>query len=194
MTPARVAASTASRTGVWVGIAAITMTFTAFTSALIVRQGSGTDWIHFRLPALLYVNTLVLLVSSGALELARPRIAGAMAGAPDIRGGGSAASTWVAVALGLGLLFVFGQVLAWRNLIAQGMLLATGPSSAFFYVFTVLHALHVLGGIAGLSYVLARLGSAPPAVAGRAYGAATLYWHFMAALWLYLLLLLTVRL
>ncbi|HTR22010.1 MAG TPA: cytochrome c oxidase subunit 3 [Gemmatimonadales bacterium] len=191
MIPVRVEASRASRTGVWVGIAAITMTFTAFTSAFVVRQGSGTDWIHFRIPALLYVNTLILLASSGALELARPRMtrAAALGDAPA-----QGASTWVAVTLGLGLLFVCGQVLAWRNLVAQGLVLATGPSNAFFYVFTVVHALHVLGGIAGLIYLLRRLGQVPASLAEPVYGATALYWHFMAVLWLYLLLLLTVRL
>src|SRR2546422_5537885 len=53
------------------------------------------------------------------------------------------------VTLGLGLLFVTGQVLAWRQLATQGLFLATSPSSAFFYVFTALHGLHVLGGLAG---------------------------------------------
>ena len=60
-----------ARTGVWIGIATITMSFTAYTSALVVRQGSGADWQHFRLPAILYLNTVLLLASSGALELGR---------------------------------------------------------------------------------------------------------------------------
>ena len=187
----RVEASRASQTGVWAGIAGITMMFTALTSAFVVRQGSGMDWIHFRVPALLYVNTLVLLVSSGTLELARPRVSRAAALGDAMAQG---AAIWVAVTLALGLLFVCGQVLAWRNLVAQGLLLASGPSTAFFYVFTVVHALHVLGGIAGLLYLWRRLGQAPAFLAQPVYGAATLYWHFMAVLWLYLLLLLTVRL
>ncbi|MEP6644039.1 MAG: hypothetical protein ABJA69_06060, partial [Acidobacteriaceae bacterium] len=46
--------------GVWVGMAGITMSFAAFTSALIVRQGASPDWRHFSLPAILYFDTLVL--------------------------------------------------------------------------------------------------------------------------------------
>src|ERR1700694_1133472 len=65
-------------TGIWVGLAAIAMSFAAFTSALIVRQGNATDWRHFTLPPVLYLNTLVIMASSIALELARRRIAAFM--------------------------------------------------------------------------------------------------------------------
>src|SRR5271165_7385257 len=65
-------------TGIWVGLAAITMTFAAFTSALIVRQGAATDWQHFTLPSILYLNSLIIIASSVALEMARHQIAGFM--------------------------------------------------------------------------------------------------------------------
>ena len=61
-------------TGIWVVLASITMTFAAFTSALIVRQGSALDWRHLALPNILYFNTLVLIASSIALEMARRRM------------------------------------------------------------------------------------------------------------------------
>ena len=158
----------AAQTGVWIAIGTISMSFAALTSALIVRQSGASDWQHFQLPPLLYLNTLVLLASSVTLEWSRRRQAPA----------------GLHAALVLGLLFLAGQVFAWRQLGAQGLFLATGPSSAFFYVFTVLHALHVLGGLGGLVYVQRR-----PA----ALGPAALYWHFMAVLWVYLLSLLTIR-
>src|SRR5271165_4045637 len=63
-------AEKASRSGIWVGIFAITMSFAAFTSALFVREGTN-DWGHLVLPSLLYVNTLVLLTSSATFELSR---------------------------------------------------------------------------------------------------------------------------
>jgi cytochrome c oxidase subunit 3 len=170
-------ATTPARTGVWVGIAAIVLMVAAFTGALIVRRAES-DWIHFRLPPIIYVNTLVLLASSVTLERAR---AGLEAG-----------TRWLTMTFGLGLLFVIGQVLAWRNLAAQGLFLATSPSSAFFYVLTAIHGLHLLGGVAALVYVLGRARRAQN-VAG-ALDAAALYWHFLGVLWLYLLLLLTVQL
>jgi cytochrome c oxidase subunit 3 len=169
--------TTPARTGVWVGIAAIVLMVGAFTGALVVRR-TEADWIHFRLPLIVYINTLVLLASSATLERARARLA--------------AGSHWLAITLGLGLLFVVGQILAWRNLAGQGLFLATSPSSAFFYVLTALHGLHLLGGVAALAYVLARA-QRVQSVAG-AFDAAALYWHFMGVLWLYLLLLLTLQL
>src|ERR1700747_986922 len=70
-------------TGIWVGLAAITMSFAAFTSALIVRQGATADWKHFTLPPVLYLNTLVISASSITLELPRRRIATFMGGVKD---------------------------------------------------------------------------------------------------------------
>ena len=165
-----------AETGVWIAIGAISMTFAALTSAMVVRGSAAPDWRHFRLPPILYFNTVVLLASSAVLEAGRRRIAAHL----------------VRATLGLGLLFVVGQVVAWRQLAAQGLFLATSPSSAFFYVLTVLHALHVVGGLGGLTYVLRRLSTGGPAPA-TALGAATLYWHFMDGLWLYLLVLLALR-
>src|SRR5271156_410255 len=66
-------------TGIWVGLAAITMTFAAFTSALIVRQGTA-PLVHITLPPVLYLNTLLIVASSITLEVARRRIARFMGG------------------------------------------------------------------------------------------------------------------
>ena len=70
-------------TGIWVVLASITMSFAAFTSALIVRQGSALDWRHLTLPPILYLNTLVLFASSFALEVARRRWAPSWPGERD---------------------------------------------------------------------------------------------------------------
>ena len=170
-----------AQTGVVAGIAAITMTFAAFTSALVMRKGGGSDWVHFHLPPLLFVNTAVLLASSGALELARR----------SLRRGIPGATAWLSAALALGLVFVAGQLAAWRDLAAQGVFLATGPSSAFFYVLTAAHGAHVLGGLAALAYLRYRVRGATIAPLG-ALGAVATYWHFMDGLWLYLLVILAV--
>ncbi len=97
----------------------------------------------------------------------------------------------MSITLALGLLFVAGQVAAWRNLAAQGVFLATGPSSAFFYVLTAAHAVHVLGGVTALGYLRHRVRRAPLPPLG-AVAAVTTYWHFMDGLWLYLFFLLAV--
>jgi cytochrome c oxidase subunit III len=170
-------APSAARTGVWVGIGAITMSFAAYTSALMVRQDGAQDWQHFRLPPILYLNTVVLLASSLTLALARRR-----------------GVAWVGITLGLGLLFLGGQLFAWKQLAAQGLYLASNPASSFFYVLTVLHALHLLGGIVALGYIMRRMRAAGDGPPLGALGAVSLYWHFMGVLWLYLLGILALRL
>jgi len=187
-----------ARTGVWIGIAAITMSFAAYTSALVVRQGAGADWQHLQIPPLLYFNTLVLLASSGTLWLGTSRLRWSWVQAasdvsirPDAPPQGIG---WLYLTLGLGLLFVAGQVVAWRGLAAQGLFLASNPNSAFFYVLTALHAVHLLGGIVALTYMVNRLGRPGAGPQEGPLGATALYWHFMDALWLYLLLVLVTRL
>lgn len=182
--------SPASRTGVWVGLAAIAMTFAAFTSAMIVRQGSAYDWQHFTLPRVLYVDTAVLLASSVTLELARKRINAFLRGSAGLRSFGS---RYLWMTLGLGILFVAGQYSAWLQLRSEGLYLATSPSTSFFYLFTVLHALHVLGGLAALTVVLRRFRKRQPALRISTLSTVSYYWHFMDVLWIYLLLLLWSR-
>jgi cytochrome c oxidase subunit III len=182
--------SPASRTGVWVAMAAITMTFAAFTSAMIVRQGSSYDWQHFALPSVLYLDTALLLASSLVLELARKKVSAFVGGAQTQR---SAATAYLWVTLGLGLLFVAGQYMAWLKLRSEGLYLATTPSSSFFYLFTVLHALHILGGLAGLTMVIRRFSKPLPTLRISTLSTVSYYWHFMDVLWIYLLLLLWMR-
>lgn len=182
--------SPASRTGVWVGMAAITMTFVAITSAMVVRQGASMDWRHFTLPSVLYLDTIILLVSSCTLEVARKRVA---LFARGVKPGRSLPLLWLWLTLGLGLLFVGGQYVAWLQLKAQGWYLATNPSSSFFYLFTALHALHVLGGLAGLMLVVWRFSRPVPTLRLSTLNTVSYYWHFVDVLWIYLLLLLRAR-
>ena len=180
-------------TGIWVGLAAITMTFAAFTSALVVRQGSATDWQHITLPPILYFNTLVIIASSVALEIARRRIAAFMGGPRDKNGDLAAtAARWLYLTLALGLLFVAGQTFAWVRLRAQGFGMAANVSYAFFYVLTVAHAVHLLGGLGGMVRVTGKLHNTT--LRKSTPDATSRYWHFMGALWLYLLLLLWMKL
>jgi cytochrome c oxidase subunit III len=178
-----------SSTAIWVLLYAIMMMFAAFTSALIVRKGASLDWQSFTLPTVLYFNTLVLVVSSFTLEIARRRISNFMGG---LRTGTGNPARWLYVTLFLGLLFVAGQYLAWRQLRAEGLYLATNPSSSFFYLLTATHALHVLGGLGGLMYVSRKLNKST--LRRNQLVAAARYWHFMGILWLYLLVLLIAKL
>ena len=176
-----------SSTAVWVFIASISMTFAAFTSALIVREGGALDWRHLRLPSILYLNTVVILVSSVTLEIGRRQVAAFMGGQVAKN-----AAKWLNVTLGLGLLFVAGQFIAWLQLRTQGVYLATNPSSSFFYLFTAVHGLHLLGGLGGLLRVIWKLNH--HLLRRTTLDATARYWHFMDLLWVYLLVLLWIKL
>src|SRR5579871_3732013 len=140
----RGASRRASMTGLMVLLAATTMAFAAFTSAFVVRRGMSNDWVAFRLPPVLYLNTVLLLASSAALEAAR-RVLRANRRTEFNR-------YWTAGTV-LGLLFLIGQVVAWRQLLDAGIFVATNPSSSFFYLLTAAHGLHIIGGLSALAYV-----------------------------------------
>jgi cytochrome c oxidase subunit 3 len=132
-------------TGMFIALAGILMFFMAFVSAYIVRKGMPSNaWIPLQVPRILWLNTLILIASSFTLARAHNRFA-----AKDDDG----FRHWWATTTALGILFVAGQILAWRQLVTQGIFLATNPSSSFFYVFTGAHGLHLLGGILALLYV-----------------------------------------
>ena len=181
--------SAAASTGIWVGLTAISMTFAALTSALVVRKGSSTDWQHFTLPSILYLDTVLLFASSITIEMSRRRFGGALGG---LRGQTSKSARWLYATLALGLLFVSGQYAAWLQLRAEGLYLSTNPSSSFFYVLTAAHALHVLGGLGGLVLVTYRLSRSR--LRRSTFDIASRYWHFMDVLWVYLFVLLWAKL
>ena len=171
----------ASMTGLMVLLAAVVMFFAALTSAFIVRRGLSNDWISTRMPGVIWLNTAALLASSAVLELARRAL---RAGRRE-----NFNRLWIAGS-GLGVLFLAGQYAAWLELRAQGIYLATNPSSSFFYLLTAAHAVHLIGGVVALLYVSVqalRLQLGP----GKrtAIDVTAVYWHFLDGLWVYLLIL-----
>lgn len=180
-----------TRTGIWVALAAIGMSFAALTSALYVREGSATDWHHITLPPILWVNTLALITSSITLEFARRHVSAYMRGQETNR---SKPMLWLELTLLFGGVFVVGQYLAWLNLRAQGLYLPTNPNSSFFYLFTGVHVVHVLGGLGGLSRVIVKFLSKTRPLRRSTLDATAYYWHFMGLLWIYLLCILSWKL
>jgi cytochrome c oxidase subunit 3 len=177
----RGASRRASMTGLMVLLAAVVMFFAALSSAFIVRRGLSNDWAHTELPQVLWLNTVVLLASSLALELARRAL---KAGKRE-----SFNRFWI-LGSALGVVFLIGQYLAWLQLRAQGIYIATNPSSSFFYVLTAAHAVHLIGGVCALLYVSVqalrlRLGPGKR----TAIDVSAMYWHFLDGLWIYLLIL-----
>src|SRR5215472_3541173 len=137
----RGASRRASFTGLFVLLAASTMVFAAFTSAFVVRRGLSDDWTSLHKPPILFVNTAVLLASSVVLDRARYALRARDRGKFNF---------WWTTATALGILFLIGQALAWRELKNAGVFIASNPSSSFFYVLTAAHAFHLLGGVSAL--------------------------------------------
>src|SRR5262249_13834950 len=153
------------RVGVAIVIALVTVMFVALTVAYLARQASSVyDPVHLRnipnwkplaLPYLqLWINSLLLVLSSLALELARrgmtKRAEFAYMGiVPPER---TKDSWWLTLTMALGVAFLCGQLLAWNTLRTQGVFRSYNPSSYFFVGFIALHGVHLGGGLLALLY------------------------------------------
>ena len=137
----------ASRTALYLLFASIVMFFGALTSVLIIRSGTSDDFHGVPIPRVLWFSTADILASSYFLV-------------KDNRRAG----------IFCGLLFLLGQSVAWAQFVG-----ARGPSSWFFWTFSVTHAGHMLGGF--LAFKWAR------------FDLARMYWHFVTGLWLYVVVL-----
>ncbi len=191
------------RLGMVLALIGISMVFIGLTSAYVVRQGSAnidpntgfytTDWRPMTLPvAALALNTALLVFSSITLELARRSLKRqyAVAEAVGDREAGDD-KPWLGIAVILGIGFLFGQVVVWSQLRARGVYMSTNPSSSFFYLLTALHAVHLGGGTIALLYAQATA-FLRRSIAQRllVIDVTSIYWHFMAALWIYIFALL----
>ena len=164
-----------------IGIVSILMFFMAMASAFIYTRANSNRWVPLHLPWFIWINTAVLLLSSVTMELSRRRLAFG-----DIR---QFRKFWF-VATALGILFLIGQLVAWRQFVLAGFYVSTNQASSFFYIFTALHGLHLLGGICALLYVSFRKFEKAKVSRSVAAEVASYYWHFMDGLWIFLLALL----
>jgi cytochrome c oxidase subunit 3 len=163
-------------------LAVVGALFTLLISAYLIRMNSP-DWWSVPVPLLLWLNTAVLAANSVALQWAKIE---ARHGHPDTVNAGLIAGC------ATGALFLCGQFVAWRQLMAAGYVLADNPANSFFYMITGLHGLHILGGL----YVLGRTSiRARRGIAGQrltlSVELCAMYWHFMLIVWLVLFALLT---
>src|ERR1700720_3704451 len=185
-----------ARLGLIVGLTGIVMIFISFSSAYVVRQGLPTldprtdvlfhDWFPVPLPRLLLINTAVLLISSLTMEIARRQAArkaalAQLASVPGVSMHAKEGVSWLALTVVLGLGFLAGQWMAWRELAARGFYLATSPSSSMVYLLTATHAVHLAGGLLVLLYATTT-GFLHRPVEGRriVVDVTAWYWHFMA--------------
>jgi cytochrome c oxidase subunit 3 len=136
------------------------------------------DWRPAPQVNLLWANTLMLILSSVALQWAQYSVRrGQM---DSMRVGLLAAGAFTVV-------FLFGQLLAWRQMGAMVYFQVTNPAIAFFYLITGLHALHLLGGLVAWGRTVTRVwGDFEVAKVRQSVELCAVYWHFLLLVWLVL--------
>jgi len=193
------------RPGMFFFLAADAMFFSALVASFFVLQSSThidprtqqfvNTWHAVPLPRILWWNTLVLMLSSVSMELARRHMFREVDVMDEWLGLGKPAARrafpWVTLTFLLGVAFLTGQWIAWRELQARHLIFASNQSSHFFYLLTGLHAVHVLMGMVGLLaaliglYAAARLETRQILVDLSAW-----YWHAMGIFWIFFFVLL----
>ena len=166
----------------WIGMGSILMFFGGLTSAYIVRKPEG-NWLEFVLPEYFTFSTIIIIVSSIILFFVKGQL----------RKNNSAFQLVLSVLI-LGLLFTFFQFKGWQQLINQGVYLTgegSNASGSFLYVLTLAHLVHLLGGLVALIYVTIQAkNNVFTTKNSLAIDLTSVYWHFLALLWLFLYALL----
>ena len=189
-------------------MAPIAMLFISFTVVYLVRRGYVSfdvsnetyirTWAPVRLPwSVLIANTIVLILSSLTIELARRAVTREAALAPvktipGVSLGDERSIPWLGITTVLGVLFLAGQLFAWGKLSASGFHLLGGTSSSFVYILTAMHGLHLAGGIVAIAVAnVAAMLERPVETRRIVVDITAWYWHFMTGLWIYILALFT---
>jgi cytochrome c oxidase subunit 3 len=97
-------------------------------------------------------------------------------------GSSSRLRMWLFVTLGLGILFLIGQVIDYTTL---GFGISDGVYGTVFYTLTGFHGAHVFGGVIGLTILAVRAGAGQFSARNHvAVEAVSYYWHFVDVVWL----------
>jgi len=193
-----------ARVGLFFALGGDLMFFVALVSVFFVTKASGhfdaydhfiNEWLPTAIPSILWLNTAVLLLSSITAEIARQAMFREQDAMDEWFGLGRPisrrATLWLGLTLALGLVFLAGQWVAWDQLEAQHVYFRSNPSSHFFYLITVTHAIHLVLGVAALVTALAALQFSRSLANRQVLVDATVwYWHVMGILWVFLFLLL----
>ena len=165
------------KVGLGVFLAVATSLFALSISAYLMRK-EGADWRALAPPMVLWFNTAMLVFGSVFFQRASNSAKSAQIG--GVRFGLLAGGAFT-------LVFLAGQLLAWRQLNAAGYYLTTNPANAFFYLLTALHGLHLLGGLWVWAKTTLKLQSdAALAEVRLNVELCAVYWHFLLVIWLVL--------
>ena len=138
------------------------------------------DWQRMPEPWLLWINTAVLFFSS--MVFVNTQIASKNNQFQIVK------KRLLLIGF-LAFAFLIGQLLVWQQLIANGFYVSTNPSNAYFYVFTALHGLHLLGGLVYWYLTIKKVWISSNIVISKAKHTVDLcaiYWHFLLAVWVVL--------
>lgn len=165
-----------ARIGLWIFMAVVTSLFALFLSAYSMRMHHGVGWCHLTVPRIVWLNTVVLAGASIAMQLASSAVA---------HGRRPFARTALVAAGVLSIGFLAGQVAAWQAIGPTLYHVQGSPAIAFFYVLTIVHGLHLIGGL----YVLGRAahrfaGGAELVDLRQSFSLCATYWHFLLLVWL----------
>ena len=175
------------RIGMWFLLMVVLMTFGGLISAyIVIATNKELEWKPFDLPAQVWISTVLILLSSLTFQFSNHAIKSARQ---------IIAKKWLLTTTVLGAMFISSQILSWFGLVRQGIYMASNPYAGFFYVLTAVHALHILGGVLVLGYILLRTWnitfSDDELIKRQSVSKAVgLYWHFMDGLWIVLFILL----
>jgi cytochrome c oxidase subunit 3 len=166
-----------SRTGLFAFLAVISSMFLLFIISYYTRS-QYPDWEIMNDPEILWVNTFILLLASVALQLA----------SNAAKQGASTRLRYTLLAGGvLTVLFVAGQLEAWDQLVSEGFYAQKNPANAFFYLFTGLHALHLIGGLWFMVILAFKLKRKDKSEAlQQSVALCATYWHYLLLVWLIL--------
>jgi len=166
------------RVALRVFLAVVTSIFFLLFVAYRIRM-EYPDWQPLPLPSTLWFNTALLVLASVVMQWTRSQ-------ASNERSGLLRVGMVVSGLLTIG--FLCGQLVAWSQLIDAGYGLRSNPSSAFFYLLTAVHGLHVIGGLWVWLRATARaFGKDGAASVQTSVQLCATYWHFLLLVWLVML-------
>jgi cytochrome c oxidase subunit 3 len=161
----------------WLFIVSILMLFASFTSAYLVRRAEG-NWLEFTVPAIFGYSTVVLVLSSLTMQWAY------VAAKKD---NFNALRIAISVTFALGMVFLYMQFQGWVELVQNNVYFVGNPAGSFIYVFTGMHAFHLISGLIVLVFALvAAFRLRIHAKSLEQVQVASTYWHFLDVLWIYL--------
>jgi cytochrome c oxidase subunit 3 len=155
-------------------LAVVAVLFILLIVAYAGRMGYS-DWRPVPQLSLLWVNTVALLLASLAFELTRYALAHhrLQTMRVSLLAGGA-----------LTMVFLFGQMLAWRQLTTMSYFDITIPAIGFFYILTGLHALHMVGGLFVWGITVPRVwNNFDPIKVKQTVDLCATYWNFLLLVW-----------